>query len=465
MKGKGERHRDVAHLWADKRVPRFFRKVLDRRWARRFRDVYFALCEIDSDFSEHRYDQNEDKQLRNLTATCTTYSGLDQGMVTRIMQALRAMGLIDYRRGRSKTGQVIGSKLFMGCWIDEETHLQMFRDNLGSLPEKFANSDSKSLIKLYLCKAITLCIKNSIRIEEASFKNSSSSEEEDALLGSKALMSEDRHLPEHPPEVKQRKPLPLSQSSSLRQAVRYDRLLSAPPKPFPTPPTIQQLIDHWDQLGLRHHKPTSRTYFQSVKMLQGFLSGRFFRESSNPNLRGRSFTPEEIAQSIYEFSKAALDPDYWPEGKLKEAFRHLSVGEFLYHPRWDGDMKSSFLRFLEQPAKLLAESVPLIEDKHPEISKQFELFCQKRLGKLSNRDINFCRKAAEKVDKWARRYQMLANLNTVDEVVGPVLTLLREDIAEGKAPFHSGWLVSSRTWGSRLLRAFDISCGGREEEY
>lgn len=112
-----QRNRNVAHLWADKRVMRLLRKELslDEIEYKNYRAVYLALCEIDSDFSENN---KENSRLHSITKTCATYAGLSEDVVRFYLDQLRKIGLIDYGQDHSEDGKF--STSFLQLWVFDE---------------------------------------------------------------------------------------------------------------------------------------------------------------------------------------------------------------------------------------------------------------------------------------------------------------------------------------------------------
>ena len=119
------RQRNIAHIWADKRILRFFRKTLPKLDYKNVRNVYLALCEIDSDFVEER--NSETKSIHALTNTCVTYAGMDQAIVSQALQYLKIIGLIDYGR-KIINGKFAGSYLTMYVW-DEKRAITNIKEN------------------------------------------------------------------------------------------------------------------------------------------------------------------------------------------------------------------------------------------------------------------------------------------------------------------------------------------------
>ncbi|MCK9456783.1 MAG: hypothetical protein M0R31_05755 [Candidatus Riflebacteria bacterium] len=107
-----KRKRDVAHLWADKRVVRFFRKNFDKVDYKNLRSIYLALCEIDSDF-------NEDAEICGFAKTVATYAGMNEGTVRPYLRALQKAGIIDFEQ-QNIDGRFGGTTLSLYAWDESE---------------------------------------------------------------------------------------------------------------------------------------------------------------------------------------------------------------------------------------------------------------------------------------------------------------------------------------------------------
>ncbi len=103
-----KRKRDVAHLWADKRAVRFFRKNFDKTHYKNLRSVYLALCEIDSDFREK-------SQINNFAKTVATYSGMGEETVGPYLRAFQKADIIDYEQLKVD-GRFAGTSLSLYAW-------------------------------------------------------------------------------------------------------------------------------------------------------------------------------------------------------------------------------------------------------------------------------------------------------------------------------------------------------------
>ena len=108
-----KRHRNVAHIWADKRVTRFLRKhpSIPEKHGKNLLLVYIALCEIDSDFGEGT-------KIRAFTKTVATYARLYEDMSGKYLKALQEAGLIDFRQTH-EGGQFGHTLLMMYKWENQ----------------------------------------------------------------------------------------------------------------------------------------------------------------------------------------------------------------------------------------------------------------------------------------------------------------------------------------------------------
>ena len=123
LSNKTKRERNVAHLWVDKRVSRFIRRNFKGKQRRTLRDVYLALCEIESDFTQQR--NNPNFGIPHLGKLCATYSGITEETAYEAMGAFKKMGLIDYAQNKGEKGQYgKGSYLTLWTWDDEENYIE-----------------------------------------------------------------------------------------------------------------------------------------------------------------------------------------------------------------------------------------------------------------------------------------------------------------------------------------------------
>ena len=325
------RERNVAHMWADKRVIRFFRHSFEKREYRKLRDVYIALCEIDSDFTEEKF--SDEKSIRNLTKTCTTYTGMDQGGVSKILQLLKELNFIDYGHKRDSEGKVIGSYLVMFCWQGDEYYKSLIRvdPNMGRPGWYIKNNN---LLEGY---------KNSSKEEGLSF----SKEKDSPLPAGNGATSSDE------PILRRRK-IPLSE------------------KPKRVPLGIQQILTVWNTSGLRKHEnPETKIYRQCVDSIRKLMQGKFFYENTVSNgYQDRQFARDEIVQVIDNFKLAALNPDYEPSNSYKGHLKKMSFVDFLYNPYAQDGERSLFVKYFENPPRLCADNVRPANDEYPDITRE-----------------------------------------------------------------------------------------------
>jgi hypothetical protein len=116
--GTVKRQRNIAHLWADKRVIRAFRKNLEKHHYKNIRSIYLALCEIDSDFGEG-------PQIYGFTKTVATYAGMSHETVYPYLRALQKADIIDYEQQTSEDGRFGGTSLVMFKWEEANENAAM----------------------------------------------------------------------------------------------------------------------------------------------------------------------------------------------------------------------------------------------------------------------------------------------------------------------------------------------------
>jgi|GEM_PF-5624278 len=109
---KKKRKRDIAHLWSDKRIMRFFRNNFDKTHYKNLRSVYLALCEIDSDFKERG-------EIHGFTKTVSTYTGMHKDTIRPYLKALKKAGMIGYTQTNdSEDGKFRGTEFSLYLWED-----------------------------------------------------------------------------------------------------------------------------------------------------------------------------------------------------------------------------------------------------------------------------------------------------------------------------------------------------------
>jgi len=114
-KNKIRQDRNVAHLWVDKRILKFFRMVFTKEDYGKINHTYLAVCEIESDMRE-----NGVNSVHDLVETCAAYTDMDNQEVREYLYRLEDLGLIAYDTIMDKaTEEPIGDSLILHEWNEE----------------------------------------------------------------------------------------------------------------------------------------------------------------------------------------------------------------------------------------------------------------------------------------------------------------------------------------------------------
>ncbi len=279
------RQRDVPHLWADKTILRAFRKELDRLTYRKYRNIYLALCEIDSDFAK-KGDKGK-RQLKGLTKTCSTYAGMDVNTVSKIMQEFRKLKLIDYGRTVNDSNQVTGSYLSI-----------LWNSDIMELRGSIRNNSNCSVIRSPLSKD------KGRTFSEKTTNDSSKTN----------------------PSMKARENVP----KNKKQITSKKSSLNHP------------LLDHWNSLpNVRHHdKSSSNVYRDAVRRIRQLSAGTMTDMKLNDDwakqqkIPPRYFTrkwPERLIKNTLSQLSLMATEGYWPENK--DWLRKMGLADLIYNPR------------------------------------------------------------------------------------------------------------------------------------
>lgn len=133
---------------------------------------------------------------------------------------------------------------------------------------------------------------------------------------------------------------------------------------FHVPKTIQRLLDIWKEHGLHLAKKGSKTFEQDVVSLKRMRRGTFFKDTPEYKLiTTYKLSEEDWRKAVVNWSKKAIDPNYYPRNKGKLAKRPITW--FLYNEYSKNGNKSNFLDCLENDPKPLVKP---IESKNPNIT-------------------------------------------------------------------------------------------------
>lgn len=338
-----QRERNVAHTWADKQVLRFLRKCFDKKDYRKLRDVYLALCEIDSDFTEER--ESEVKSIHNITKTCATYAGMDLYRVTKSLQVLKILQLVDYGRKTNKSGRIIGSRLVMFEWKNKDFHL--------------------TLLKPY--KGGTINIKNTLK---GRFVKNDSRESKDSFSKKRKRLSE--------------KVLHSSKKTLIRLPTRKPSLF------LNYSPEAESLFKQWNSLGppLRTHQEKITKIFTRAmsNITKVFNNGSSYKEISRAmKLYHRIVSVDDTVLTKSTPGHIVNLSDFFKfTARTKERMRKQQV---------DLPIKSWFDECLKGWSHLKKEYGLYVKDKYPTITENFiELWKERKEAKeLSVKEMNiFC---------------------------------------------------------------------------
>lgn len=189
-----------------------------------------------------------------------------------------------------------------------------------------------------------------------------------------SLLDKDTYSAQLP--VKDNIPPPAAKNSIKQQLLSNPDVLK--PESKYKPPTeprmndeVKSIINLWETLGLHKSKHITNSFKEGVKAVYSLMNGTLFQDNSlTGRVDKRKYTIADIELSIRRFAKAALDPNYLPEGKYKNTIKKYPLSVFL-HNRYADKTKSLFIHYLENEPQLLNKSkVILLEDKHEDMTRR-----------------------------------------------------------------------------------------------
>jgi hypothetical protein len=165
-----------------------------------------------------------------------------------------------------------------------------------------------------------------------------------------------------------------SKHSLIRTGMAKAKVKDKPvDKPLNGP--YKKIFDYWQLSGLRKPNSQNSTYEKNVIALRGLFNGTAI---------DRKYTIDEIVKVI-DLLKLAASPDYTPPNlKSKEYYRQVYFCDFVYNSRTG---KSLFKELLDNPPKLLKESVKPIADPDPEITNYLLTSYQEKAMGRANVDF------------------------------------------------------------------------------
>jgi len=133
--------------------------------------------------------------------------------------------------------------------------------------------------------------------------------------------------------------------------------------------STQLLIEYWNELGLKQTNPIKAVagYAANIASLELIQKGKLIPGES------RKFTPEDIKATMYKFSLQVLDKNYMPVNKEKIAA--CTIADFLYSSNPSNGGHSRFIQLYDgPPLEPIKPDIEIIEDKHPEATRNFKKF-------------------------------------------------------------------------------------------
>lgn len=379
------RVRDVAHLWGDKRVLRFFRKNFEKIDYKPLRNVYLALCEIDSDFVEER--NSKTKHLHALTKTCSTYAGMDISKVTETLQFLKFIDLIDYGRKIGEGGKTIGSFLIMYKWEGENFHLQKIDTFMKENPNK-EESLYGAIGMVYKNIINNRFVKNVInyRLKQIFYKekiNVSATQETNPPVLKNPFYNKE-HLQKDNPLQEEAIPTRLERVRRPPQIDRSEIKRQLHPKKEKVPIPLESVPEElllWKSLNLVQHKTeyVNKTYALICKTIMQLKRGSFFSKKKGFEKYERmKFSQEQIVDTIQWLGHAANDPNYEPINK--KYLKGLSFVDFFYNERVVYGDASLFIQYFENPPKKRSGGKPR-DNRHIQVVNRLKkIYCKEVLG-------------------------------------------------------------------------------------
>lgn len=426
------RERNNAHGWWDKRIPRFFRKNFSNITSKNLRTVYFALCEIDSDFTEQRH---SNKPYPSITEMCYKYSRMSKNLIIEYLKLLKELGFIDYGRHWNKNHKVDGSFLIMYEWLGEETYKERIKD----------------IDKSYIIENNNIEVNINIKNNKLTLKNKnnklfltkiSSSKEEDKEPKAPSSSSPDKESFNNEfVKVTKRRTFTKPNRQLISEALlKQSQQSKKENRPSPISDDCKEIIDYWLKKGFKLTKDI-----------------KFNRITSNNtilliNKVLKKYSVDDIKYSIDQFYLASTDTGYEPKNKTK--YQEIKLDSFIQS--YNG-IDKTYYSYLDQFFRY--DLIPAIrEDKFPILTNAIKSRYRKEVignanVKFTNKDEDQFRLAAIKVQEFWER-----NINVIRTCFnyGPrdkarlLIEAIKENLNGKSSMITPGWLCTDFTFNQRL---------------
>ena len=136
---------------------------------------------------------------------------------------------------------------------------------------------------------------------------------------------------------------------------------------------IQEILDHWNSLGLKRKipKPTTSSYAELVGFIKDLLDGTLFSAFKYNKEAIRKYSVGEVKSSLNNFALAVNNKDYFPMNKY--FLETMSPSRFFYiKTEVYEDRKSYFLKYLMPPKKIAGSYMTAKKDNFPYVTNRLE---------------------------------------------------------------------------------------------
>lgn len=225
-------------------------------------------------------------------------------------------------------------------------------------------------------------------------------------------------------------------------------------KEYKAPPTVEDIINHWNSLDLVTHRNTSKVYRAAIKVIKKLLRGHFFNDKKGYEAKygERKFTPDEIKLAMSRFSESVSG-----NSKRYAPRKKQGMDKFFFCPYFRGS-QSLFLLYLEDDPEVLRVSV-----SDSEVFDTLKALLETETGNYPEGfDFNeeqLLAKASIKIAKEYERYKdkLVSQTSSPEVSKADFAEIVFKAIAERRAPTVVDFIYPS-TYKSVLPKYVKNSC-------
>lgn len=462
------RHRAKGHMWADKRVLRFFRKTLfpdNKQYFKMVQSVYLALCQIDSDFCENR-------EIKGLKRTCAIYSGFSPNYASSIMKFLQDCGLIEYHQINKEGTFSEKSVLNLLMFENEEYHIKSILKNYDKVitvaRQKRQRSCGvyKNIIFHIITKDNNKLLRNSLLSSNKLLRNLLNEPSlRDPLRGSLRKGSTYHNKIKKLKRIKGMRTLSDEIESEQKKNInimrKKERLKRNKNKNINVimPKSIEGIIEHWNSLPLRKLKLNTKLHQKTVDNLKKVLRGNFYeKEMFEDRILSRKYVGnkidyKDIIKSIDNFTKVTDNPAYATSVKQIAWYKKQTLNDFILRKNFkNGKIDNLLIKCLEEIPKPNNVTKLPIPDKYPEMSLRLKnLYVKDVLGNiksdLSEQDMNCFKRGAERIHSfWIKNSNKMKYLHGERELPDLLYNSLKNSYNSNTSKIFPGMFCSNYTF-------------------